>query len=53
VPGPALELADIVRRHGDAYRASHRLSRQQLRVLRAIAVCRTAALGGRVEQCGH
>ncbi len=50
---PALELADIVRAAGEAYRASHRLSGQQERVLRAIAQCRTAALGGHRAQCDH
>jgi len=50
---PALELADIVRSCGEPYRQAHPLSRQQWRVLRAIQVCRTAALGGHVEQCGH
>jgi len=45
---PALELAEIVRRHG------HRLANltgEQQRILRAIASCRTAALGGHVESC--
>jgi hypothetical protein len=50
---PALELADIVRAAGEAYRATHRLSGQQERVLRAIAQCRTAALGGHRAQCDH
>ena len=50
---PALELADIFRRHGEAYRQAHPLPRQQRRVMRAIETCRTAALGGHVEQCGH
>jgi hypothetical protein len=50
---PAIELADIFRRHGPAYRAAHRLRRSQLRVMRAIEVCRTAALGGHVEQCSQ
>lgn len=53
MPRPALELADIFRRHGAAYRAAHRLRRPQLRVMRAIEVCRTAALGGHVEQCSQ
>lgn len=53
MPRPALELADIVRHCGKSYRQAHALSRQQLRVLRAIEVCRTPALGGHVEQCGH
>ena len=50
---PAVELADIFREHGNAYRAAHALPRQQLRVMRAIEVCRTAALGGHVETCSH
>jgi Putative transposase/Transposase zinc-binding domain len=45
------ELADIVRRHGAAYRATHRLSHAQRRALHAVAQCRTAALGGHLEQC--
>jgi hypothetical protein len=48
-----LEVADVVRATGDAYRASHRLSFQQERVLGAIASCRTAALGGHRAQCDH
>ena len=50
---PAFELADIFRRFGHAFRAAHALSRACLRVMRAIEVCRTAVLGGHVEQCGH
>jgi len=55
---PALEVADIFRQVGPAYRATHHgaLSYQQLRVMRAIEVCRTAALGGHAEECdrcGH
>jgi Putative transposase/Transposase zinc-binding domain len=46
-----LELADIVRRHGAAFRAAHRLCGAQLRALRAIEGCRTAALGGELRQC--
>ena len=53
VAAPALEVADIVRAEGEAYRATHRLSVQQDRVLRAIANCRTAALGGHTAQCDH
>ena len=50
---PALEVADIFRCHGDAFRAAQggRLSLEQRRVMAAIEVCRTAALGGHVEQC--
>jgi hypothetical protein len=53
MPRPAIELADIFRRHGAAYRAAHRLPRDQSRVMRAIEVCRTAVLGGHVEECDH
>src|SRR6202162_5545201 len=55
---PALEVADIVRAHGDEFRQAHAasLSTQQKPVLRSIELCRTAALGGHLEQCdqcGH
>src|SRR5919197_266767 len=55
---PALEVADVVRQYGAAYLARYgsTLSPEQHRALRAIAVCRTAALGGHAtqcEQCGH
>ena len=50
---PALEVADIFRHHGDAYRAEqcNHLSNTHRRVMAAIEACRTAALGGHVEQC--
>lgn len=53
-----LELADIFRQLGPSYRSLHAeaLSRGQRRVMGAIERCRTAALGGHVEQCdacGH
>jgi hypothetical protein len=50
---PELEVADIFRRHGAAYRELHAgaLGRAQLRVVRAIELCRTAALDGHTEQC--
>ncbi len=50
---PALEVADIFRAHGPAWRrarAGH-LSLGQLKVMSAIASCRTAALGGHVARC--
>jgi hypothetical protein len=52
---PALELADVFRIHGPAFREAFEdsLSGGQKKALRDIAVCRTAALGGRVEQCDH
>jgi hypothetical protein len=46
-----VELADIVRLHGAAFCAGHRLSTVQYRALRAIAACRTEALGGHLAQC--
>jgi hypothetical protein len=45
------ELADIVRAHGAAFCAERSLSAVQHRALRAISACRTAALGGHLEQC--
>jgi len=53
MPRPTLEVADIFRRHGVAYRETHSLPLEQLRVMRAIEVCRTAALGGHLEECDH
>ena len=53
-----IEVADIFRTAGPAYRAAHagHLSLDQLKVMSAIETCRTAALGGHVEacsDCGH
>lgn len=48
---PSLEVADIVRAHGAAYRASHPVSLEQAAVMRHIASCRTAVLGGHVDAC--
>ena len=52
-PGVHLEVADVLRRHGDAYRSAHagHLGRVERRVMGAIVACRTAALGGHVEAC--
>ena len=49
----AIELADIVRAHGEAFRRTHRLAPVQQQALRAVATCRTAALGGHTETCDH
>jgi hypothetical protein len=46
---PALELAEVVRRHG--HRLGEDLGGGQRRILRAIVNCRTAALGGHVQTC--
>ena len=50
---PKLEVADLFRRYGEAYRQQHdgSLSTAQRRVMTAIEVCRTAALGGHLERC--
>jgi hypothetical protein len=53
-----LEVADVFRRHGPAFRAtrSEHLDRDQRRVMAAIEACRTAVLGGHVRRCadcGH
>jgi hypothetical protein len=50
---PVLELADVFRRHGEAFRQAHagHLGRAERRIMGAITACRTAALGGHVEQC--
>jgi Putative transposase/Transposase zinc-binding domain len=54
---PAVEVADILHAQGEAFVEQHPwLSVQQRSVLRAIARCRTAALGGHVDECracGH
>ena len=51
---PALEVADIFRHHGEAFRCGHdgHLGRIERRVMAAIEACRTPVLGGHVEQCG-
>jgi Putative transposase/Transposase zinc-binding domain len=55
MPRPALDVADVFRRYGNAYRHTQAasLSTAQQRVMRAIETCRTATLGGHVEQCDH
>lgn len=53
MPRPKLEVADIFRTHGAAYRREHagHLNLPQLKVMSAIESCRTAALGGHVLAC--
>ena len=53
VPRPQLEVGDIFRTHGEAFRRAHdgHLSRGQRKVMSAIAQCRSAALGGHVLSC--
>lgn len=49
--GKRLEVADIFRTYGEAYRNTHRLCGQQLRVMHAIETCRTPALGHQTAVC--
>ncbi|NCF82229.1 MAG: IS91 family transposase [Proteobacteria bacterium] len=53
MPRPPLEVADIFRDHGDAWRATNagHVSLDQLKVMSAVERCRTAALGGHVARC--
>jgi hypothetical protein len=53
VARPALEVADIFRDHGAAWRTANagHVSLAQLKVMSAIESCRTAALGGHVARC--
>lgn len=48
-----VEVADIFRALGPRYRQQHRLTVHQHKLMRAIEQCRTASLGGHVEQCSH
>jgi hypothetical protein len=51
----SLEVADIFRAFGPDYRGRHgpEMPLRHLRVMRAIEVCRTAELGGHIDQCDH
>jgi hypothetical protein len=51
VARPHLEVADLVRSHGDRLGRTRRLSLDQQRVMRHIASCRSAELGGHVDVC--
>jgi hypothetical protein len=53
VARPRLEVADVFRAHGAAWRKANagHVSLAQLKVMSAIETCRTAALGGHVERC--
>ena len=52
-PDRSLEVADVFRAHGAAWRKANagHVSLAQLKVMSAIETCRTAALGGHVERC--
>ena len=53
MPRPKLEVADIFRAHGPAYRREHagHLNLPQLKVMSAVEACRTATPGGHVAAC--
>ena len=53
MPRPVLEVADIFRDHGAAWRKANagHVSLDQLKVMSAIEHCRTAELGGHVARC--
>jgi hypothetical protein len=53
VSRPKLEVADIFRSHGAAWRSANagHVSLDRFKVMSAIERCRTAALGGHVERC--
>jgi Putative transposase/Transposase zinc-binding domain len=48
---PLVEVADILRAHGETYAAGHAVPALQAAVLRRLAACRTAALGGHRDAC--
>jgi transposase-like zinc-binding protein len=55
---PPFEVADLVRTAGEAFieRSRQWIRWKHVKVLRAIAACRTAVLGGHIDQCtrcGH
>jgi hypothetical protein len=50
---PKFEVADIVSRYGHEYQQNNTLSYEQSKVLGHIRTCRSAELGGHVEQCDH
>jgi hypothetical protein len=45
------ELADVFRQYGERYQRTHRLSASQQKVMLAVSVCRTPALGGHLDRC--
>jgi predicted Zn-ribbon and HTH transcriptional regulator len=47
------EVADIFNLYGEQYRQNNSLSYEQIKVMRHIQTCRTAELGGHVEQCNE
>ncbi|MBN4081529.1 IS91 family transposase [bacterium AH-315-C07] len=53
---PKYEVADIIGKYGQSYKESNKLQLCELKVMSAIKICRTAVLGGHIDQCdkcGH
>jgi hypothetical protein len=50
---PKIEVGDIFRQYGDAFKNKYGsvMIREQLRAMKAIQICRTAELGGHIEEC--
>jgi hypothetical protein len=45
------ELAEVFRQYGESYRRTHRVSACEQKVIRAVSICRTQDLGGRLDRC--
>lgn len=50
---PKLEIADVFQHYSEKYRRDHPVSYEQQKAIQAIVQCRTAALGGHIDQCDH
>lgn len=50
-PKPEVELADVFNLYGEEYLKNHTLSKSRRDAIHDIMRCRTAALGGHVDQC--
>jgi len=48
-----IEIQDIFNQHGDEYRRNHKLPLHILKTMVAIEACRTAELGGHVDECNE
>ena len=49
--GTRPELADVFRQYGERFEQTHRVSAAEHKVMRAVKVCRTEALGGHLDRC--
>ena len=49
--GKRIEIADIFKKYGGAFREKYRLSFHNIKVMNLISVCRTSSLGGHLEKC--